>query len=113
MVAAQIEALVDDIEAELQQRALREVTSAEIGEAVLKNLQRLSEVAYVRFASVYRQFQGIRDFVDELNYLKNSQNQLKPPASAAGHPSGNPDFSGSPAESTAPPNLLLTPSSGS
>jgi transcriptional repressor NrdR len=66
----QLESLVDEIEAELQQRAVREVTSTEIGEAVLKNLQALSEVAYVRFASVYRQFQGVRDFVDELNHLQ-------------------------------------------
>lgn len=65
-----LQALVDDLEADLQQRAAREVSSAEIGEAVLANLKQLSEVAYVRFASVYRQFQGIRDFVDELNRLK-------------------------------------------
>ncbi len=68
--AAQIETLVDDIEAELQQRAVREVTSSEIGEAVLIQLKQLSEVAYVRFASVYRQFQGIRDFVEELHVLQ-------------------------------------------
>jgi transcriptional repressor NrdR len=46
------------------------VTTAEIGELVLAQLQPLSEVAYVRFASVYRQFQGIRDFVDTLQQLK-------------------------------------------
>lgn len=66
----QIEALVDEIEAELQQRSLREVSSSEIGELVLQRLQSLSEVAYVRFASVYRQFQGIRDFADALNHLQ-------------------------------------------
>jgi transcriptional repressor NrdR len=65
-----IEAIVEEIEAELQQRVLREVTSNEVGELVLKQLQSLSEVAYVRFASVYRQFQGIRDFVDTLNDLQ-------------------------------------------
>ncbi len=74
--AVRLAALVDDIEAELQQRAVREVTSNEIGEVVLKNLQSLSEVAYVRFASVYRQFQSIRDFVDELDNLKDGK-QLK------------------------------------
>ncbi len=68
-----MEAIVDEIEAELQQRALREVNSTEIGEMVLQSLRSLSEVAYVRFASVYRQFQGIRDFIDTLNDLKNSQ----------------------------------------
>jgi len=76
--AVRLEALVDDIEAELQQRAVREVTSNEIGETVLRKLQLLSEVAYVRFASVYRQFQGIRDFVDELNFLRERVSQPKP-----------------------------------
>ncbi|NJM77788.1 MAG: transcriptional repressor NrdR [Acaryochloridaceae cyanobacterium RU_4_10] len=71
--AARLESLVDDIEAELQQRAVREVPSAEVGEAVLKSLKKLSEVAYVRFASVYRQFQGIRDFVEELHTLQGEQ----------------------------------------
>jgi transcriptional repressor NrdR len=71
VASIQLEALVDEIEAELQQRALREVPSSEIGELVLQSLRSLSEVAYIRFASVYRQFQGIRDFVDTLNHLKN------------------------------------------
>jgi len=66
------EKLVDDIEAELQQRASREVPSREIGELVLQNLRPLSEVAYIRFASVYRQFQGIRDFVETLDHLQKS-----------------------------------------
>ncbi len=66
----QQEAIVDEIEAELQQRAVREVTSAEIGDLVLAHLQPLSEVAYIRFASVYRQFQGIRDFIDTLDRLR-------------------------------------------
>jgi transcriptional repressor NrdR len=69
-----LETIVDEIESELQQRAVREVNSSEIGELVLQNLQSLSEVAYIRFASVYRKFQGIRDFVDTLNHLK-KQNQ--------------------------------------
>lgn len=65
-----IEVLVDEIEAELQQRFGREVTSNEIGELVLRYLRGESEVAYVRFASVYRQFQGIRDFVETLDHLQ-------------------------------------------
>ncbi len=65
-----IELLVDEIEADIQQKAVREVTSEEIGERVLNRLQRLSEVAYVRFASVYRQFQGIRDFAETMSQLK-------------------------------------------
>lgn len=65
----QIENLVDEIELELQQRALREVTTQSIGERVLKSLRELNEVAYVRFASVYRKFQGISDFVQELEQM--------------------------------------------
>lgn len=68
-----MESLVDDIESELQQRAHREVESVEIGELVLNQLQPLNEVAYVRFASVYQQFQGIRDFVDTLNHLQDTE----------------------------------------
>jgi transcriptional repressor NrdR len=61
-----IDQLVDDVEAELQQRVSREVNSYEIGDMVLGRLKPLNEVAYVRFASVYRKFQGVADFVDEL-----------------------------------------------
>lgn len=76
ITATRIEALVDDIEAELQQRSMRDVSSTEIGEAVLKSLKAISEVAYVRFASVYRQFQGIHDFIDELNQLQDPEQMI-------------------------------------
>lgn len=75
LTPTRLEALVDDIESEFQQRSIREVTSTEIGEAVLHNLQKLSEVAYVRFASVYRQFQSVRDFVEELDRLEDFPNR--------------------------------------
>lgn len=78
ILASRLETMVDDIEADLQQRSVREVTSTEVGEAVLKALKELSEVAYVRFASVYRQFQGIRDFVVELNTLQEQALSSKP-----------------------------------
>lgn len=68
--ASRLETIVDNIEADLQQRTTREIASADIGELVLQQLQPLSEVAYVRFASVYRQFTGIRDFADALNHLQ-------------------------------------------
>lgn len=74
---SQIEAIVDEIESELQQRTTREVSSTEIGELVLERLQGLNEVAYVRFASVHRQFQGIRDFVEALNHLQQHSEQGK------------------------------------
>lgn len=68
--AHRLDTLVDTIEMDLQQRSAREITSADIGELVLHQLKSLSEVAYVRFASVYRQFSGIRDFADTLNQLQ-------------------------------------------
>ncbi len=68
----ELENLVDEIEAELQQRTVREVPSYEIGELILQRLQTVNEVAYIRFASVYRQFRGIRDFVDTLNHLQST-----------------------------------------
>jgi transcriptional repressor NrdR len=67
---ARIEAIVDEIEVQLQQKAGREVTTHEIGELVLAALRRENEVAYVRFASVYRQFKGIDDFVETLKDLQ-------------------------------------------
>jgi transcriptional repressor NrdR len=70
-----LEAIVDNIESQLQARTLKEVTTAEIGELVLIELRSVSEVAYIRFASVYRQFQGIRDFVDTLHQLNQVRNQ--------------------------------------
>lgn len=71
----QLETLVDEIESDLQQRLVREVQSNEIGELVLQRLQHLNEVAYIRFASVYRQFRGIRDFVETLNHLQENAQQ--------------------------------------
>ena len=64
-----IEELVNTIEENLQLADKQEVDSAEIGEMVLERLQPLNEVAYVRFASVYRKFQGVRDFMNELGHL--------------------------------------------
>ena len=65
----QMEKIVSDIEAELQNSLDREVTSVHIGELVMERLKVLDEVAYVRFASVYRQFKDINTFMDELAKL--------------------------------------------
>ena len=67
--ASRLETLVEELELKLQQRSGREVSSAEIGELVLVELKQMSEVAYIRFASVYRQFQGIDDFVSTLETM--------------------------------------------
>ena len=64
-----IERAVDDIESRLQNSLDREVTSDAIGELVMEKLKELDEVAYVRFASVYRQFKDINTFMDELSKL--------------------------------------------
>jgi transcriptional repressor NrdR len=66
---ARLEGVVDEIELSLQQRGSREVSSNEIGELVLRQLRGMSEVAYVRFASVYRQFRSVSDFVATLEGL--------------------------------------------
>ena len=68
-----LEAIVNDIESRLQQDSKREVTSQEIGQLVLEYLRQESEVAYVRFASVYGNFQGIRDFIAALALLQSSE----------------------------------------
>ena len=65
----QIEKMVDAIEAQLQSSLDREVTSMTIGELTMDQLKNVDEVAYVRFASVYRQFKDINTFMDELNKL--------------------------------------------
>ena len=61
--------MVDNIEAELSNSLQREVTSYRIGELVMKYLKPIDEVAYVRFASVYRQFGDISAFMDELKTM--------------------------------------------
>jgi transcriptional repressor NrdR len=64
-----IERSVNEIEAALQNSLDREVTSVRIGEMAMDKLKDLDEVAYVRFASVYRQFKDINTFMDELAKL--------------------------------------------
>ena len=65
----QLEQLVDDIERELSANFEREVSSREIGERVMKRLHSLDPVAYVRFASVYREFKDVEQFMRELKDL--------------------------------------------
>ena len=65
----QIEAVVDGIERRLQELGEKEVPSSFIGESVMRELSRLDEVAYVRFASVYRSFKDLGEFMSELKEL--------------------------------------------
>jgi transcriptional repressor NrdR len=65
-----IEALADAIERQLQESGEREVTSRAIGEAVMREMHDVDGVAYVRFASVYRSFEDVADFREELDRLE-------------------------------------------
>lgn len=70
-----IEKIVDEIETTLQNSLDREVTSIHIGELAMDKLKDTDEVAYVRFASVYRQFKDINTFMDELAKLLGEKNK--------------------------------------
>lgn len=71
-----LEALVQDVEKQIFNSLEQEVTSQQIGQMVMERLKKLDEVAYVRFASVYRQFKDINTFMEELNkLLKEKMNQ--------------------------------------
>jgi transcriptional repressor NrdR len=66
---AQLEALVAEVEARVLERGEKEVPSSLFGEEVMRRLRALDQVAYVRFASVYRSFRDIEEFMDELKGL--------------------------------------------
>ena len=68
---AAIERVADKVESALQERPDREVATADIGAFVMEELKKLDKVAYVRFASVYRHFRDIGEFMSELNDLLN------------------------------------------
>jgi transcriptional repressor NrdR len=70
---AAVEAIADRVEAALQERPEREIATAEIGSSVMEELKTLDKVAYVRFASVYRHFRDIGEFMSELNDLLNAK----------------------------------------
>ena len=68
-----LEKTVGEIEKALQERGLKEIPSTVIGEEVMDHLHRLDEVAYVRFASVYRSFKDLNEFMDELKGILSSK----------------------------------------
>ena len=67
-----LDKMIDEIETTLQNSLDREVSSEKIGQLVMEKLKKIDEVAYVRFASVYRQFKDINTFMRELNKLLSS-----------------------------------------
>lgn len=72
-----LEKLADEIELQILNSLKREITTNEIGEMVMARLKDIDEVAYVRFASVYRQFKDINTFMEELHKLLKENEQLK------------------------------------
>lgn len=66
----QLEDIVSDIESDLRNQFKYEVTAKKLGEMVLERLEKLDKVAYIRFASVYREFQDIEEFTSELERLQ-------------------------------------------
>ena len=73
--AEEIQKTIDAIELSIFNREEKEIPSSEIGEIVMENLKTLDPVAYVRFASVYRQFKDINTFMEELNKLINEKKE--------------------------------------
>ncbi len=69
-----IDGIIDGIESEIHNSLAREVSSVQIGQMVMDRLRTIDEVAYVRFASVYKQFKDIESFKEELEKLKESGN---------------------------------------
>ena len=66
----EIDRMVDDISAAVLRECDKEVTSADIGNRVMDELRKVDQVAYVRFASVYRKFKDVEEFIDEIRALK-------------------------------------------
>ncbi|MBE5040920.1 transcriptional regulator NrdR [Ructibacterium gallinarum] len=70
-----IDSMLDEIEGEIHNSLAREVSSQKIGEMVMERLRKIDEVAYVRFASVYKQFKDIETFKEELAKLTSQKEQ--------------------------------------
>ena len=77
ITAEQIDNVIENIENELAKQGKREISSAILGKLVLNELRDLDQVAYVRFASVYRQFRSIDDFIKELQELQSDNSSFK------------------------------------
>jgi transcriptional repressor NrdR len=75
--AAKLEAIVDETEAFLVDSPERERTTNQIGELIMNHLKTIDTVAYIRFASVYRDFKDVREFKEELEQLLNSRDASK------------------------------------
>lgn len=75
--AGKLEAIVDETEAFLMDSPERERTTSQIGELIMDQLRTIDKVAYIRFASVYRDFKDVREFKEELEQLLNTRDAAK------------------------------------
>lgn len=89
-----VELIVEEIEQALYQSGSREVASREVGELVMRRLKSLDDVAYVRFASVYRKFEDARQFREVLTYLNGSADGRAPANRRALRPDSDNDGGG-------------------
>ena len=62
--------MISNIERDVQKQKKREITSAELGDIVMKNLKKFDKIAYIRFASIYRSFEDVDTFQSEINSLQ-------------------------------------------
>ncbi len=75
--AVQLEAIVNSVEKLVQDSTDRELATSEIGKAIMRRLKELDKVAYVRFASVYLEFEDVSEFMNELKYLVRAREKNK------------------------------------
>lgn len=69
----ELETVADEIEGMLSERSEKEISTTEVGGYIMESLKRLDKVAYVRFASVYREFKDVGEFIDEVKSLMNER----------------------------------------
>lgn len=75
--STQLESIVDEVEKTVQDSPDRELLTSEIGKIIMRRLKELDKVAYVRFASVYLEFEDVSEFMNELKYLVRSRDKIK------------------------------------
>lgn len=75
--ASQLESIVDEVEKQVQDTPDRELSTNDIGKIIMKRLKSLDKVAYVRFASVYLEFEDVSEFMNELKYLVRSRDKVR------------------------------------
>ncbi len=80
--ASQLESIVDDVEKNAQESTDREMPTSDLGKIIMRRLKELDKVAYVRFASVYLEFEDVSEFMTELKYLVQARDKSVKPKKA-------------------------------